>query len=1055
MAVTLNTGSFPNYLVGQVVSYTENTDGTATLDTNIQTLTTADHVGRLIYMTNGTQNREFRKITAVNGSEVTLDAHFSRHAFRAFTRSNGTAFPAGAVANGDTFTISVNMVEVATAAGADLTNADDSYFQQDAGVAAQIRIGADICIADEDITFSYDSVNFRLSNDSALILGYVNGNGTGAASLPYSEGGCTIIDVANAPQPNTGANTQNGTGDGNYGDVHFYGCNVINSGTRPFWRYYRDNTMRIRMFECRFAGSTAMRVRGETSLIVDCSFRGRSTSDLQKFNPTFEGNSFFGLVQGVDVNNADQGIYWWWNQSFSGTISGVSASQITDQLVFFNDSGQTLNSTFALTFSNSDLDNLESALLPGAVFARTDPAQGQNKSFILQNDLDINVIDSAGDALTGTTRLALEDNLDVQSTVVDTTTGTFATQSEILETIAVTDNTTFNILQTGNAANQRAPFTYGIHSDGFVPVYRTTSLRAPETNTFLAAPDLERTVISAAVANYTTLETAERAYDFQARARFDSPYVPAIDTEFFAKSGSTLTFDGNVTFTSTGQTLTRTGTSVAMNLGTETAFTGNIVSTTGAINLGNRRLVGSLTSASVSGMFTSTTDIPQAMREGNYAATGTVSSVLNIASNADMFIYFEQTTGHTLTINNSGTGTITVAGPTTGSITLGATSGITAGNGTIVAEGPAETRPTLLNIEGVEGLRWQLFQVNNGSLVEPAAASSFDGSALSFSSTDPGFVWLQDLQDQQQAILVTHQTNSRESYARINIVREQNSVDQDASPPNVIRGQFISETVRATAPADGELDEVRIIGTGVNSMWEAEISDFNVIGRASQADTGWLFGQIRAQRNYGIVGVRRNIAEILAADRFNTNPMMRVILEGRGVSLRPDVYRLTDLDNISAAGTQYIWGVYQANDNDDLTETGLTDIQLLDLNVHLTGGREEIVSLPRTDGVSAAEVEQITEAEVTSIVDAAEMDIIAAIPPAGATEAQVIAALQAVQGMDDPTIAQVLTAIAALPQTAGGITLAQLEEVIGGVRRNAADEVTASNTRLIPGIPGL
>ena len=829
MATTINTLT-PGYKSGSFASSTDNTDGSATFvkEAGGNDFEATD-VGRVIWFTDGDQRGEFRKIIEfTNATTVTIDAPFSRHPFRAYTRSNGTAFPAANPAVGDDYTLSLSMAQVAAATGyvttatnvavtalvigrdyeittvgntdwttvgaaastvgtiftatavgngtgiaSELTrdivqDGNNFTFTNISNIAAdnlpyRVIVADDVCIFDEDVTIRVDTYQFRTARNAAFILGYPNGNGTGANSFPYAEGGCWLNDISNRDWENPGS--------AGHGDWHLYGTTVtaldspIGDTTRnnanfripPFWRLNRDDNQKVRFFETDFSGWHGDRIRGDTSLVIDCTYRGGFIgtgyfANLQSFNPVSGAASFFGLVQGVSINNTDQGIYWWFQESFSGEISGVTASQVSDQVVFFNRNQSTVSNS-TLTLANSDLDILENALLDGGNFIRAQ-GQGTNNSFALRNSLDISIVDGEDALVTETARFAIEDGQGSQPNPTDTTTGTVATQNLILETIALTAGTgataqTFNILQPGNAANQNAPFSYALHLEGFQPIYRTTQLRRPEDNRFLAAPDVERTVLdTTAVDGYTTLETIERAYDFQARQKFLTPYEPNIVQSYFTKSGTTMTSNAangfrDITFRTSGAPLAATADEFSINIGGGGLFTGSINSvgegtnTAGDINLASVRVDGSIATTTNITNLNLQTLFPGVNNRGTAtaAATGTVtgSTTINVADGTTRFLVLPIDSGHDLTINKTGTGTLTILGSAPGTYALpGGTNldpatGITVtGNvNTVTAEAAATGQDTVTNI-----LLTNVTTFPNGTIVEVLQGHGPNGTAL-------------------------------------------------------------------------------------------------------------------------------------------------------------------------------------------------------------------------------------------------------------------------------------------------------------------------------------
>ena len=1006
MAV-VTTAQLTNRHTGSMASITNETDGTATFVAN-STGFVAAHVDRIIWMSTGDQRGEFRKILSVtNGTTVVLDAPFDRHPFRAFTRSNGTAFPAANPVANDQFIVSVPMSEIADT-DADITQTGD-YFVHDEDANMFFQNG--VIVFDENITLDHNSFRWFNADQSAFIFGYVNGNGTAATSLPYSEGGCTIIDRAVRDQLNPGVNRGGGDIHGP-GDFHMNGCNfiglqdpVVQAGrpVGPFWRLYRDNDQIARIFETRFSGWFSCRLRGETSFVIECSKRGGSpdnVTDLQFINPTFEPGttSFFGLVQDVEVQNTTQGIYWWFAESGAGEVSGVSGSQIEDQMVLFNTvTAGDFPGEANLTIRNSNFTDLEAAILDGGFFWRTFGSQnGTNKELRLENSLQNSIQNADLSAVTGiTSRYAQEDNLNNQIAVVDETDGTFAAQNLRLDTIELPDAAgTGNIFDTADArSTQNAPYQYAIHTNGRLPIYRTTQLRAPENNTWISSIDVERTVLdTATVEGYSTLETVDRAYDFQSRQRFLSPYVPAIQTDYFSKSGTTLTTIGDFVFDRDATTpLSVTGTTVTMNVGSGEVFTGTVNAGTNNIALdsvtidGNMITSGTVSAPNLEATNHETPTLAQMAFTGTLTGAGTLT--VDVANSTTLFLILADHDDHAFEINNTGNGTLTIVGATEGyyssdtSGTLRTDRGITIanGSGTVNAEpqpAPVANQPVqfMVDVTAIPtGAQWALWPglTRTGN---PLVSGVRDGSttiAFSENPTPPtGFVNANNLAGDW--VIGYTSTSHQATFFPFNVPPNmlQTDVAQFTTVVTPLAPADQSDSISLTADltnANGDTRSITIPTALNNNRIEFDVENCPIFDPPDEAATQRMMAEARGASQFYL----RNSRAILNADFTVGTVVRRDVMQftAGAVNVRFGDYIFSDTTETGAGtGLQEVAGVYDTTGDNFAprpTERDSRNITAVDQNTD----SPHVISALRRIGLTQETLEAVTTNEVTSIIN--------------------------------------------------------------------------------------
>ena len=362
-------------------------------------------------------------------------------------------------------------------------------------------------------------------------------------------------------QPGNDGSTSAG-GDGDYGHIHFNGGRIVidkdlgssspdsnlASSERVFVRIYggsgeisnRENV--VRMLQAKIEGPIGGRIRGSRSMLLNNSFvRGGNTGG--PFHPSASGKGQFGLWKGNTFGDKDHCAYVYTNLGLNTEIAGLEFQQVDYGAFMAGGSGTNPR----LRFSNFDTNLLDTGLNDTTSSGLVDIGGGQSSStrVFIEQDVTINIVDSALAPITESTKLVWEDSQNRENRDVDnsasnpvTTTGTFATQRMLYwdsgslssGDLELSDGTT------------HGDYDFGIVSYENENVYFVNSLANGDVDlTYTVFPDETIGDVTKAQADaYTLISTAEQ---WRARAKseqYDAPHTFDVDEEWISRNGDDI-----------------------------------------------------------------------------------------------------------------------------------------------------------------------------------------------------------------------------------------------------------------------------------------------------------------------------------------------------------------------------------------------------------------------------------------------------------------------------------------------------------------------------------
>ena len=545
----------------------------------------ASDVGRIIRILDGPAAGQIRWITSfVNASQVMIDSPWNVEPFRAFNAGNGSQIPAnnptytqvlGTPTTGSSYQLAFTMAELQALAPADITVVDINQTQgslQNPGNDAIYSFGNTaannitfngVTLQCEDLTIM---ANIRarwrstLASNSALVFGRLNaGDTSNDDGVPYAHHGVTIIDTSTSA-----------FGEGEFvPDLHVYGSKYSspsfsigstgdeNNVPFNFFRFNGNDDIIVRFFDNNVTGNFGGRFQGTKSVFLNNTVStSRTVGGF--FNPVSTDGSFFGINEGNRFFDCDQAIYHWFNQGGDGQSNVQAISDIRSRVARLL--GDRDGNTFTFrNFPIADYNALPQIEVGGVmvdvpIVVNESSGSGADNSWRIIQDIDINIVDENGAAITEDATLFHRNSRDVDVTETPITTGTFERLELEYESKDISGSGS-DALGSGTASH---PYSAVIAVRGRVPQFVTLAAEAPggvpERIQLVMIPDTSVTntnvidTIPATITDGDGLASAEGYSNAQATYKYMNPELPSVNSNLFTRSGNDIIFDDSPEF---------------------------------------------------------------------------------------------------------------------------------------------------------------------------------------------------------------------------------------------------------------------------------------------------------------------------------------------------------------------------------------------------------------------------------------------------------------------------------------------------------------------------
>ena len=642
------------------------------------TSATGFEVGRDIVFTSGPARGSIRRITGISGNVLTLDHALGTTLWRLEVNS----FGGGDALNEELPTAGNGVLQSNTMAEWQAADADivdeggEGILYNFSDSSTDIQVGSstnNVFVSLEDITLrgkycgSNSTGRLEIQPGSVIKWGHVypgdiNDNNTNG----YTAHGCTIIDTSSTEGQ-----------DDNQGDYHLYNTHIIydidinvdaDDNKRTFWRLQSDDgNSRVRMADVTVDNRFAFRVEGSNSMLLNLSQNhseaspGASNSNAQASIGFFNSKNV-GHIRNITVRDSRQAVYH--SSSFAGqefTLGGLSFSGITDRVIRINNdnAGGSASDPEISELYNINFDEVD-ALGSGVNFIEiSNVSDGDHNLLDVLQDFVVSIQDNTLSAITDDAKLAITDaqntNLDTESTA----TGTFP-RVQVRRNRLAQDAGSVNFGSSSDT--NHSPIDYGLQVRGgtttYTPVYLQDELnnRVVFTATMLRNDNVTEQN-TATVDAYTELATAQNVYDYQWRLRYDSPYVPAVNQDFFTISGDVVTTtdtDWDVIFDENASAVMAFSSDTVTIKAPSTGYTGGIVSNQGDVTV-NNTIQGDITCMNILHSFS---DGDTIVSDGDVNATITLDAG---SGGATYTISGGDVAGLTVNRTTGDTGTVTLA----------------------------------------------------------------------------------------------------------------------------------------------------------------------------------------------------------------------------------------------------------------------------------------------------------------------------------------------------------------------------------------------------------
>ena len=528
------------YAFGSVstISAGERTFGTAADVTN-------DWVGRIVFFTNGSAIREYRRIESVDATanEFTVDVSFDTNPFRSITDLNtGNNYATLKPSVGDNFTISWNFNDEDIRNNADITvDSDGNYVNITGGT--QIQTGVVIYDENVTITWSYGQDNsLRVLPGGAVILGRQHfGDTDDNDALGYTSNSCTVLD-----------NSDTTSGAQDQGTFHMNGgeYKVISTGsTGLFLRFYDQNSaadsarQNFRMWDVAISGNFGGRIDGAQTIVKNVTTVDNQ-STLGMFNP---------LSPAIFLDNAARGtsqaIYHFPDQAGDVTVEAFDIQDISDRVIFINTANAPTNNT--LTLNNWSFPDLSAVTASGTGVNTFERSLGEAAHIVrFTKDVEFTVVNVDGtdvvESGSNEGHVIFRDAFADLTQDSDGGDGVFPSISLIGRDARPESDTAFGSFDSEAFFDIYTPYDYAIKYRNHRLLLGNTSFETgsgafTQTLTRIRDDNITDTDVDSVDA-YTDLGTAARMYDYADKFKNENIQQPVPLEQFFTKSSDVLTF---------------------------------------------------------------------------------------------------------------------------------------------------------------------------------------------------------------------------------------------------------------------------------------------------------------------------------------------------------------------------------------------------------------------------------------------------------------------------------------------------------------------------------
>lgn len=640
-------------------------------------------IGRCIRMQNGTAQGDIRNITAVaSATTITVDYawNISPYSQYGFTESLPTT--------GNTFVISHFLDDIDD--GTTLVKDTQSrYFRLVAG--EQLNMNGGSWLYDSSKTFEFDSNGIQCDNPNGCFrFGDIDSLGT-------VFNGCTLIDRSSG--------SAGGWADAvaNQPDMHVYAgiINVPATGNATFWRLHRDANIIVRIDGVYVDGQFGGRIMGSRSIEKDWKVYNNQSS-IGAFNP----KSPLGKIANIQVVGSLQALYHFWTESLSTEAEGITAKNIS-RLVRFTASAVT-ETGYTLELKDNDIEALQA--LP-ALYQNDFTVNSPGNTFRLSQFLNVRIPDASGVNITNSARVIISDVTNATVADLVTSIGTVPKQTLRYKDMSVITSGLFTWVSAGGTTY--APYAIAMVSYGYIPTTLPLPLLTSQDVSLIALTDTNITLSATAAAvlsskfsidgsgNITVTESAnlDELYDYAAIwiTQSSSNLLVAGMGQFLIKGvGTELQLTKNITI----------NLGVTLNNGTKfkTLSTTGTVTNNGAIS--NLSITGNVTQATATNL-----------------SNVTISGSLTYNDNTSKSVTF--TNAVIGTIQNSGTGIITITKVGTTSITT-------------YTDAEINYLDSTLSFDGITSLTFYPTQADRDSGTNAGATASASPYNFKFGSTVNG-----------------------------------------------------------------------------------------------------------------------------------------------------------------------------------------------------------------------------------------------------------------------------------------------------------------------------
>lgn len=428
MPITISTP----YLSGTVSSTTSTTitDSTASFTSAV--------VGRFfrINATVAGRGGQIRKIVAQTTTTLTFD-----FAWRTTLDTSDPYYEQTPVA-GDAYTISYTWDDLDD--GTNILKHSSTFYSI---VSSSVVISGNVFIAATNLGFDFSTFisTFQLTDNACLQFGEISSDYT-------TYNGCFLSMTVNGVDSVDLFGTTAGVG----GDLLIYGGVIEVKGTapRPFLRLYRSANHIARIVNTVISGKIGGRIQGTRSVLQSVD-----VSNNTNVAGSFTTKSPFGRLNDLRISNSYQGVYWFWDDSLTGRIEGITVFNCTNRVVLVTGTINTQTLTISkLVWDFSQSSNFIAVATGGSTFC---PGTVQVSYPLLVKTF-------VGSALNGGARVSVFDNTNTLAYNNTSATGQYPSIDLIqrVYTAAQSNNAIPN--RSYNSGTLRAPYTLRIRQFEYI-----------------------------------------------------------------------------------------------------------------------------------------------------------------------------------------------------------------------------------------------------------------------------------------------------------------------------------------------------------------------------------------------------------------------------------------------------------------------------------------------------------------------------------------------------------------------------------------------------------